>query len=190
MQGLNEVRARCLKTPRLHSGVIPPDQTTSFRRGHDSIDPEDTEARAEAMRRMFASVGTDSYIETPFYANWAGLRVHLGERVYINFLCVMVDDGHIWIGDRTMIGPRVTISTGTHPLDPALRAEGLQYNRDVHIGKDVWIGAGAVINPGVTRGDGSVIGAGSVVTRDIPPFSVAYGVPARVVRSVKEGAEI
>ncbi len=134
---------------------------------------------------LFASVGESVYIEPPFYANWGGKWVHLGSNVYINFLCCMTDDAPIWIGDRVMIGPRVTVATASHPLDPSLRAEGMQYNKEVHIGNDVWIAANAFIGPGVTIGDGSVIGAGSVVLSDIPPGVLAYGVPARVIREIK-----
>ena len=85
-----------------------------------------------------------------------------------------------------MIGPNVTITAASHPIDPALRSgSGLQYNHPVRIGRNCWIAAGVTILPGVTIGDNSVIGAGSVVTRDIPPDVLAFGVPCRVVRPVK-----
>ena len=106
--------------------------------------------------------------------------------MYANFHLTLVDDGHIFIGDRTMIGPNVTIVTGTHPVSPALRERGIQYNADVHIGKNVWLGAGAIVLPGVTIGDNSVIGAGAVVSRDIPANVVAVGVPCRVLREIGE----
>ena len=83
-----------------------------------------------------------------------------------------------------MFGPNVTVATAGHPIDPELRAQGYQYNADVHIGKNVWIGAGAVILPGVSVGDNSVIGGGSVVTKDIPPNVVAVGNPCRVLRGI------
>ena len=146
--------------------------------------PSDTEGKFAYMKRVFAECGEGSYIELPFRANWGGSHVHFGAWVYANYNLTAVDDGHIYVGDRTLIGPNVTIATANHPIDPELRARGLQYNRDVHIGKNVWIGGGTVIVPGVTIGDDSVIGAGSVVTRDIPAGVVAVGNPCRVLREI------
>lgn len=138
----------------------------------------------ELLRLSFADVGEGTFIQPPYYANWGGAHVHLGKKVYANFNLTLVDDGHIYIGDRTMIGPNVTIATAGHPVLPSLREKAMQYNIDVHIGKNVWIGAGAVILPGITIGDNSVIGAGSIVTKDIPPNVVAVGNPCRVLREI------
>lgn len=146
----------------------------------------DEERMTELMKEMFAEVGEGTYIQPPFYANWGGAHIHLGEWVYCNFNTTFVDDGHIYIGDKTMIAPNVTIATAAHPILPELRDKGLQYNVDVHIGRNVWIGAGAVILPGVTIGDNSVIGAGSIVTKDIPANVVAVGNPCRVMREIGE----
>ena len=81
-----------------------------------------------------------------------------------------------------MLGPSVTIATAGHPILPALRRLGYQYNAPVHIGKNCWLGAGVIVLPGITIGDDTVVGAGSVVTKDIPSFSVAVGNPARVIK--------
>lgn len=70
-------------------------------------------------------------------------------------------------------------------MDAAQRAAGLEYTHPVTIGDNVWIAAGAQVLPGVTIGEGSVIGAGSVVTRDVPPYSLAVGNPCRVIRQLK-----
>lgn len=143
--------------------------------------------RREAMlRQMFAEVGEGCYIESPFYANFGGHHVHLGNNVYTNFNLTLVDDTHIYIGDCTMIGPNVTIATAGHPIEPGLRSRGLQYNMPVRIGKNCWLGAGVIVMPGVTIGDNTVIGAGSIVTRDIPANVVAVGNPCRVMRPVGE----
>lgn len=143
--------------------------------------------RREAMlRQMFAEVGEGCYIESPFYANFGGHHVHLGNNVYTNFNLTLVDDTHIYIGDCTMIGPNVTIATAGHPIEPGLRIRGLQYNMPVRIGKNCWLGAGVIVMPGVTIGDNTVIGAGSIVTRDIPANVVAVGNPCRVMRPVGE----
>ena len=112
--------------------------------------------------------------------------MHTGNGVYGNFNLTLVDDGDIYIGDRCMFGPNVTVATAGHPVEPKLRSRGLQFNLPVHIGKNVWVGAGAVILPGVTIGDNSVIGAGSVVTKDIPANCVAVGNPCRVLREIGE----
>lgn len=143
--------------------------------------------RREAMlRQMFAEVGEGCYVESPFYANFGGHHVHLGNNVYTNFNLTLVDDTHIYIGDCTMIGPNVTIATAGHPIEPGLRSRGLQYNMPVRIGKNCWLGAGVIVMPGVTIGDNTVIGAGSIVTRDIPANVVAVGNPCRVMRPVGE----
>ena len=148
------------------------------------------EAKMQALlEKMFAECGEGVYLQPPFYANWAGRNVHVGDNVYANFNLTLVDDAHIYIGERTMIAPNVTITTATHPVSPRLRARGIQYNKDVHIGRNVWIGAGAIVLPGVTIGDNSVIGAGAVVNKDIPANVVAAGVPCRVLRPIGEHDE-
>ncbi len=144
------------------------------------------EDRGNYLKEVFAECGENNYIEPPLHANWGGHHVHLGDWVYANFNLTLVDDGHIYIGSHTMIGPNVTIATANHPIEPGLRGRGLQYNKDVHIGENVWIGAGVVVVPGVTIGDNSVIGAGSIVTKDIPANVVAVGNPCRVLRQIGE----
>ncbi len=140
--------------------------------------------RTLMMKRMFASVGKNCYIEPPFYSNFGGKNVHLGDNVYANFGLTLVDDTYIYIGANTMIAPNVVIATASHPISPTLRKANFQYNLPVHIGERVWIGAGAVILPGVKIGENSVIGAGSIVTKDIPPNVVAVGNPCKVVREI------
>ena len=78
------------------------------------------------------------------------------------------------------------ITTANHPVEPDLRARGLQYNKDVRIGENAWIGAGAILLPGICIGKNTVIGAGSVVTHDIPDGVVAVGNPCRVLRKISE----
>ena len=81
-----------------------------------------------------------------------------------------------------MLGPNVSIYTATHPLDARERASGLEMAHPITIGNDVWIGYEAVLMAGVTIGDGAVIGARAVVTKDIPPYTIAGGVPARPIK--------
>ena len=151
------------------------------RTGHDEMDK-----RMELLKKMFGSIGDNCYIEPPFYANWAGKHVYMGDWSYANFGLTLVDDGNIYIGERTMFGPHVTIATANHPVEPSLRERALQYNKDVHIGRNVWIGAGVTIVPGITIGDNSVSGAGSIVVKDIPAGVLAVGNPCRVIREIGE----
>ena len=148
--------------------------------------PTEMDKRQALLKEMFAEIGEGCYIEPPFHANWGGKFVHFGKNVYANFGLTMVDDTHIYVGDCTLFAPNVVVATAGHPIDPSLRARGLQYNAAVHIGKNCWIGAGALIMPGVTIGDNTVIGAGSVVTHDIPAGVVAVGNPCRVMREIGE----
>lgn len=148
--------------------------------------PAELDKREVMLKEMFAEIGEDCYIEPPLHANWGGHHVHFGSGVYANFNLTLVDDTHIYVGDKTMIGPNVTIATAAHPIAPELREKAYQFNLPVHIGKNCWIGAGAVILPGVSIGDNTVIGAGSVVTKDIPANVVAVGNPCRVLREISE----
>ena len=148
--------------------------------------PSEGEKRAALLRKMLAEVGENCFIEAPFYANWGGHHLHLGNGIYINYGLTCVDDTHIYIGDRTLLGPNCTLAAASHPIDPELRRMGYQYNAPVRIGQNCWLGAGVIVLPGVTVGDNAVIGAGSVVTRDLPSNVVAVGNPCRVLREVNE----
>ncbi|MBR3128593.1 MAG: sugar O-acetyltransferase [Solobacterium sp.] len=148
--------------------------------------PAGLQQREEMLKDIMGTYGDGLYIIPPVYANWGLKNVHVGRNVVFNFGCRFVDDADITIGDNTMLGPGVCISTAEHPLSPELRRNGLQYNKPVHIEDNVWIGAGAVILAGVTIGRNAVIGAGSVVTKDIPADSLALGIPAKVIRSITE----
>jgi acetyltransferase-like isoleucine patch superfamily enzyme len=97
----------------------------------------------------------------------------------------ILDCGIIEIGDRVLIGPGVSIFAATHETELQSRRDGVEYARQVTIGSDCWIGGHTIIMPGITIGNGCTVGAGSVVTKDIPPFSVAIGSPARVVKKVQ-----
>ena len=102
--------------------------------------------------------------------------------MFINFNCTILDAAPVVIGNDVLFGPNVHLYSATHPTDPAVRAEGLEYAKPINIQDNVWIGGSSVICPGVTVGSKSVIGAGSVVTKDIPPDVVAAGNPCKVIR--------
>ena len=152
----------------------------------NQLKPSEYDKKQKYMKELLAECGDNCYIELPFHANWGGHHVHLGSGVYANSNLTLVDDGNIYIGDKVMLGPNVTIATANHPINPELRDRGLQFNKDVYIGENTWIGAGVVIVPGVHIGRNTVIGAGSVVTKDIPDNVIAVGNPCRVIRNVSE----
>lgn len=151
---------------------------------YNQLRPTQIAEKQQLLKKMLATIGEGCTIETPLAANWGGCHVYFGKDIYCNSHLTLVDDGNIYIGDHTMIGPNVVIATAGHPILPLLREHKYVYCQDVHIGKNVWIGANVTVLPGVTIGDNSVIGAGSVVTRDIPSNVVAYGLPCKVQRSI------
>lgn len=112
-------------------------------------------------------------------------KIDIGKNFYVN--CYSHLCGSISIGDDVLLGPKVIIWSKNHvfsSLDIPINIQGYTDERII-IGNDVWIGASAVILPGVSIGEGSVVGAGSIVAKDIPPYSIAVGNPAKVVRSRK-----
>ncbi|MGK9065029.1 sugar O-acetyltransferase [Stutzerimonas chloritidismutans] len=140
-------------------------------------------AETPAVRRgllaeLFGSVGQGAVIRPPFHCDY-GYNIHLGDEVFLNFNCVILDVAEVRIGAGTQIGPAVQIYAADHPRDAEGRRSGLEFGRPVLIGEHVWIGGGAIILPGVTVGDGAVIGAGSVVTRDVAAGATVMGNPAR-----------
>lgn len=119
----------------------------------------------------------------PFTADF-GKNISIGKRVFINSGCRFQDQGGITIGDDSLIGHNVAIATLQHGIDPHRRADLLP--APVSIGRNVWLGANVTVLPGVTIGDDAVVGAGSIVTKDVPAGSIAYGSPARVIRTIGE----
>lgn len=143
----------------------------------------ETEARSRILTELIPHAGKGLWLQPPFYCDY-GSNMILGEKVFFNFNCVVLDVTYVTIGSRTLFGPNVQIYTATHPMDHKERATGLEYAKPIKIGEDVWVGGSVVICPGVTIGDRSVIGAGSVVTKDIPDDVFAAGNPCRVIRSL------
>lgn len=135
------------------------------------------ERRALLAERL-AGVGADVGVRAPFFCDY-GYNITLGDGVFLNFNCVILDVATVEIGARTQIGPGVQVLTADHPRDAEARAGGLELGRPIRIGSDVWIGGGALVLPGVTVGDGATIGAGAVVTCDVPAGATAVGNPAR-----------
>ena len=142
------------------------------------------EARRRILIELFGKGGESVWMQPPFFCDY-GSNIHLGERVYFNFNCVVLDVCLVKIGDYTLFGPSVQIYTAAHPLNADLRRKQ-EFGKPIEIGSNVWIGGGAIICPGVKIGSKTVIGAGSVVTRDIPDGVLAAGNPCRVLREITE----
>ena len=142
----------------------------------------DASERRRILRELFGAGGDSVWMQPPFFCDY-GTNIELGERVFFNFNCVVLDVCPVRIGSFTLFGPAVQIYTPMHPLDTKLRREQ-EYGKPVEIGSDVWVGGGAIILPGVHIGSRAVIGAGSVVTRDVPEGVFAAGNPCRVVREL------
>src|SRR5438874_7550881 len=144
----------------------------------------DQDPRRRILRELFGAGGESVWMQPPFFCDY-GANISLGERVFFNFNCVVLDVCRVVIGDYTLFGPAVQVYTATHPMNAALRRKQ-EFAKPITIGSDVWVGGGAIICPGVTVGSKSVIGAGSVITRDIPDGVFAAGNPCRVVRDITE----
>ncbi|HAH21787.1 MAG TPA: maltose O-acetyltransferase [Candidatus Omnitrophica bacterium] len=128
------------------------------------------------------SLGKNVYIRGPltvFYPE----NVVIGDNVSINCGLSILAHDKVFIGDYTMIATNVSLITVNHDYAKIKNgAKKAHCCAPISIGSSVWIGAGVIVLPGVTIGDGAVIGAGSVVTRNIAPFTVAAGVPAKPIK--------
>ncbi len=143
------------------------------------------EERALLIQELIPATGQDVWIEPPFYCDY-GSNITLGDKVFFNFNCVILDVAPVLIGSGVLLGPTVQLYAATHPLSAAERRAGLELGSSIEIGDDVWIGGGAIICPGVRIGARSVVGAGSVVTKNIPAGVVAVGNPCHVISEVGE----
>jgi maltose O-acetyltransferase len=144
----------------------------------------EADARRAILRELFGRGGDTVWMQPPFFCDY-GTNIELGERVFFNFNCVVLDVCRVRIGDYTLFGPGVQILTPVHPMNAELRRRE-EYGKPIEIGADVWVGGAALILPGVRIGSRAVIGAGSVVTRDVPDGVFAAGNPCRVIREITE----
>lgn len=151
---------------------------------YNKICPLDHDARQAAIGGLLGKTGDNCVVEQPLFCTY-GYNITVGDQFFLNVNCKLMDSGKITIGNNVFIAPNVCIITEEHAMDVEQRLAGLEYTHPVTIHDNVWICAGALILPGVTIGANSVIGAGSVVTRDIPPDSLAVGNPCKVIRSLK-----
>jgi maltose O-acetyltransferase len=148
---------------------------------HSSDDQQDL--RIAILKKLIPKQRAGLWIEPPFYCDY-GYNITVGEKVFFNFNCTVLDVMEVIIGNNVLIGPSVQIYTAMHPVNWRERASGLEYAKPVKIGNDVWIGGAVVICPGVTIGDRCIIGAGSVVTKDVPDDAFAAGNPCIVKKTL------
>ncbi len=144
---------------------------------------EQPDERERLLRELFGRLGARPEIEPPFHCDYGG-NIFAGDRLYMNFGCVVLDVNEVHLGHNVQLGPGVQLLTATHPLPAAERIRGPELGFPIRVGNNVWLGAGAIICPGVTIGDDTTIGAGSVVLKDIPAGVLAVGNPCRVVRNL------
>ena len=147
-----------------------------------------TEAEPERqaiLQQVLGQIGQNSIIEPPFYCVY-GQNIHIGDHVYLNFLCTILDCSEVHIGHHVMIGPAVQIYTAAHLLQAEVRIQGWEVAKPIVIEDNVWLGGGAILLPGVRIGRNAVVGAGAVVSRNVPANTVVVGNPARVIREIEQ----
>ena len=149
----------------------------------NSIPEIDKNKRDALCYDLIGSAGKGLWIEPPFYCDY-GSNIILGDDVFMNFNCCILDVMEVKMGNNVMLAPNVQIYTATHPLEAKERNSGKEFAKGISIGNDVWIGGGAIICPGVTIGNGVVIGAGAVVTKDVPNNVFVGGNPAKIIKHI------
>ena len=158
---------------------------TLFQR-FNSLTDDFKDLRNQLLQDIIPNQGNGTWIEPPFYCDY-GYNIQLGDSVFMNFNCCILDVMPVIIGNNVMLGPSVQIYTATHPLEAEARNSGREFAKPITIGNDVWIGGGAIINPGVTIGNGAVIGSGAVVTKDVPDHVFVGGNPAKIIKEIDNG---
>lgn len=163
-------------------------------RKYNLTDEDCAEEQTRILRELLSETEELPYLQAPVYFDY-GCNTFFGKSCFANFNFTCLDVGEIHIGDNVLIGPNVTLATPMHPLLPEernirKREDGsfynLEYAKPITIKDNCWLASNVVVCGGVTIGEGCVIGAGSVVTRDIPPYSLAAGNPCRVIRKITE----
>ena len=141
----------------------------------------DEELRALMSRLVGYRVDDGFRLFPPVYTDF-GKNIKIGKDVFVNSGCCFQDQGGVTLGDGCLVGHNVVFATLDHDKRPGRRGD--MTAAPIVVGKDVWIGAHATILKGVTIGDGAIVAAGAVVTRDVPPNTIAAGVPARIVKTI------
>ncbi|KAA8651226.1 hypothetical protein EYZ11_005189 [Aspergillus tanneri] len=146
------------------------------------------DVRLGMLKHVVGQVGSGTFVEPPFLPDY-GCNIRIGEDCFINFNFTALDTSLIIIGDRVQFGPNVSVFTAGHDVSVLSRRKFVEFGHPVLIEDDCWIGGNVIILPGVTIGKGTTIAAGSIVTKDIPPYSVAVGSPCRVKKTIPSPEE-
>ncbi|MBT8163142.1 MULTISPECIES: sugar O-acetyltransferase [Arthrobacter] len=144
---------------------------------------EDMNAAQAVIRDLIGSPGDDAHIRPPIFVD-CGSNTAIGEGSFVSYSLTALEVAPISIGKKCQIGPNVQLLTPTHPVDPQLRMDKLEAAKPIAIHDSVWLGGGTMVLPGVTTGENTVVSVGAVMSRDLPPYVVAVGVPAEVTRTV------
>lgn len=167
--------------PEIHASLVHAKKVCARLRSMTIYD----EDYRQVIEELIPGIPQSTTICPPFHCDH-GTGIILGENVFMNYDCIMLDGGYISIGKHTLIGPHCQFYTPQHPMDYVERREEKETAYPITIGEDCWLGGNVVVCPGVTIGNRCIIAAGSVVTKDIPDDSLAAGVPAVVKRSLKK----
>lgn len=151
---------------------------------YNNVLPSQTNVRDEMLSHFLGSRGANICIRSPFFCDY-GYNIHIGDNFFANYNFVVLDAAEVRIGNNVFIAPNVGLYTAGHPLDENSRNEGIEYAKPIIIEDNVWIGAGVSVCPGVTIGRGAVIAAGSTVTKDVPPYTLVGGVPAKFIKAIE-----
>ena len=154
-----------------------------FQEEYNQTSFRDEYRRKAIIKQWFGKVGNNYTIQPPVRCDY-GKNIEIGENFYSNYDLIIIDVCKVTIGDNVMFGPRVSIYTAAHPLDPTIRNTLYEFGKPVTIGNNVWVGGSVTINPGVTIGDNVVIASGAVVTKDLESNAVYGGVPARKIKDL------
>lgn len=152
---------------------------------YNKTDDEEIDLRNKIMKQLFKNVGENVWIEPDFRCEF-GKNITIGDNVYINFGCIILDCSEVTIGSHTLLGPNIGLYAANHSTDATERINGGCYGKPIHIGNNVWLGGDVKVLQGVTIGDNTIIGAGSIVTKDIPDNVIAVGNPCKVIRKITE----